>query len=164
MVTCRLQHSPSLARHGELVEHAAWYVVAGVSSTLLQGLLFLLLRGPMGSMPANVVATVMTTLANTEFHRRVTFANSASSPFRRHLQSALTLLFYATYGSVALLALRALVGTPSAATEAVALMAGSTVGGVSRFVLLRWWVFAKRRNVGSGETPDATCASPSSVP
>ncbi|MGH3625400.1 MAG: GtrA family protein [Sciscionella sp.] len=77
-MTCRLLHPPLLARHGEVVEHATWYVVAGVSSTLLQGLLFLLLRGPVGSLPANVAATVVTTLVNTEFHRRVTFANSSS--------------------------------------------------------------------------------------
>jgi putative flippase GtrA len=150
-VTCRLLHPPLLARHGEIVEHATWYVVAGVSTTLLQGLLFLLLRDPVGSLPANMAATVVTTLVNTEFHRRVTFANSSSSPFRRHLQSALTLLFYATYGSVVLLALRALVGTPSATMEAAALMAGSTVGGIGRFVLLRWWVFTGLAKVSSGD-------------
>jgi putative flippase GtrA len=121
-----------------------WYVVAGVVTTGLQELIFLATRPIFGSVAANVLAIAVTTLANTEFHRRVTFSGMHTSTLRLHLQSLGTFAFYAGYGSVVLVSLEAIVPSPSATLEAVVLAATSTLGGILRFVLLRWWVFTTR--------------------
>ncbi|MBB2934241.1 putative flippase GtrA [Amycolatopsis bartoniae] len=118
-----------------------WYVVAGVVTTGLQELVFLAARPLMPSVAANVLAIALTTVANTEFHRRVTFSTMHTSAVKLHIQSIGTFAFYAGYGSVVLLVLQAFVGSPSATLEAVILAITSTVGGILRFVVLRWWVF-----------------------
>lgn len=92
-------------------------------------------------MAANVVALTLTTVGNTEFHRRITFARRPVSALRLHVQSLGTFTFYASYGSIVLVSLPAINGSPSATQEAFALAATSAVGGILRFVLLRWWVF-----------------------
>lgn len=121
-----------------------WYLVAGVATTGLQELIFLAARPVIQSVAANIVAIALTTLANTEFHRRVTFARMRTSRVKLHLQSLGTFAFYAGYGSVVLVLLQTLVDSPSATLEAVVLAVASTVGGALRFVVLRWWVFTTR--------------------
>ncbi|WP_020666721.1 GtrA family protein [Amycolatopsis nigrescens] len=134
---------PAPARTHEVGHHVAWYVLAGAITTGLQSALFLLAQPAFGSFAANLASIAVTTVANTEFHRRVTFADTPSRPARRHLQSVLTFLFYAGYGSVVLASLHVLDPGYSATEEATVLAAASVLGGVARFVLLRWWVFAR---------------------
>jgi putative flippase GtrA len=131
-------------RHHELGTHAAWYAVAGVVTTGVQAALFLLLRDELGSQVANLVAIAVTTVGNTEFHRRVTFAGRPSNAGKRHLQDALTFAFYAGYGSAVLALLDAVVDRPTSWEETGTLLLASLVGGFARFAVLRWWVFAHR--------------------
>nr|WP_051792719.1 GtrA family protein [Amycolatopsis jejuensis] len=139
----RSTNRPGLRRH-EIGGHAAWYLVAGVVTTGLQAILFLALRPEFGAQWANLAALAITTVGNTEFHRRVTFSGRRSRAGKRHLQDLATFAFYAGYGSVVLSALDAVAGQPSAWQQTVALLAASFVGGVARFAVLRWWVFARR--------------------
>jgi len=131
-------------RHPFAPHPVAWYVVAGALTTGLQELLFLGARPLLGALIANVLAVALTTVANTEFQRRVTFAGVPASPVRLHLQSIGTFAFYATYGSVVLLSLHLFTPDPSAALQAITLAATSALGGAIRFALLRWWVFTPR--------------------
>ena len=131
-------------RHHELGGHAAWYLLAGGITTGLQAVLFLALRPEFGSQWANLTAIALTTVGNTEFHRRVTFAGRQSNAGKRHLQDLLTFAFYAGYGSIVLAVVDSLVSDPTAWEETGTLLAASFVGGIARFVLLRWWVFARR--------------------
>ncbi|HJQ47357.1 MAG TPA: GtrA family protein [Amycolatopsis sp.] len=121
-----------------------WYVIAGVVTTGLQELIFLATRLLIGSVVGNIVAIAITTVLNTEFQRRVTFAGMHTSPLRLHLQSAGTFAFYAGYGSLVLLSLQAITPSPSATVEAIVLAAASMIGGILRFAVLRWWVFTTR--------------------
>ncbi|WP_435154893.1 GtrA family protein [Amycolatopsis sacchari] len=132
---------PRTDRGLDVTHPVAWYVVAGVVTTGLQELVFLAARPLVDSFAANVLAIGLTTIANTEFHRRVTFAHMKASVAKLHLQSAGTFAFYASYGSLVLVLLHWLVSSPSATLEAVVLAATSAVGGILRFVVLRWWVF-----------------------
>lgn len=138
------EHRPPPAPRLPIAHPVVWYVVAGAVTTGLQELVFLGARPVLGSVAANIVAIALTTLANTEFQRRVTFAGMQASPLKLHLQSAGTFAFYAFYGSIVLVSLQAIVGTPSATLEGVVLAITSTIGGILRFVLLRWWVFTTR--------------------
>ncbi|MFF5991581.1 GtrA family protein [Prauserella flavalba] len=129
-------------RH-EFGRHALLYVAAGTVTTLLQALVYLAVRAPLGAQAANLVAIGLTTAANTEFHRLVTFAGSTTPPARRHLQTVLTFGYYAGAGSAALVLLHALNAAPSPELETVVLVATSLAGGICRFLLLRSWVFAR---------------------
>lgn len=140
----RVPHRRDIAADRELRGHAAWYVAAGVVTTGLQAALFSALEPHLGAQPANLVAIAVTTAGNTEFHRRVTFAGRRSQARRRHFQDLMTFAFYAAYGSAVLLALDATVGHPAKPLQTLTLVAASTVGGVVRFAVLRWWVFARR--------------------
>ncbi|MFI7120937.1 GtrA family protein [Amycolatopsis sp. NPDC049868] len=131
-------------RHHELGNHAAWYVVAGVVATGLQAVLFLILQPILGPQPANLVALAVTTIGNTEFHRRVTFATRKSNAGKRHFQDLVTFAFYAVYGSIVIASLDAVISEPTALEQTGALLAASVVGGIARFAVLRWWVFARR--------------------
>ena len=121
-----------------------WYLVAGAVTTGLQELIFLGAQPLIDSVAANIVAIAITTVLNTEFQRRVTFAGMHTSGLRLHLQSAGTFAFYASYGSLVLMSLQAITPSPSATWEAVVLAATSTLGGILRFAVLRWWVFTTR--------------------
>ncbi|MQA11405.1 MAG: GtrA family protein [Pseudonocardiaceae bacterium] len=140
----KLWHRPLPRAARGFGRDAGWYLVAGVTTTGMQMLVFLALRLPFGSVAANLVAIAVTTVANTEFHRRVTFADHAAPAGRRHLQTVLTFAFYAGYGSAVLMLLHALVVNPAPLVETIVLASASVAGGVGRFVLLRWWVFVRR--------------------
>ncbi|PRX47210.1 putative flippase GtrA [Prauserella shujinwangii] len=128
-------------RSAGLGRHAVWYVAAGAVTTLLQALLFLALREPLGSLVANLLAIAVTTVANTEFHRLVTFAGASTRPARESVQAMVAFAFYAGSGSLVLLMLHGLADSPSALLETVALGVTSAVGGIARFLVLRYWVF-----------------------
>ena len=132
-------------RHHELGHHAAWYVVAGVAATGLQAVLFLVLQPVLGPQLANLAALAVTTIGNTEFHRRVTFATRKSHPGKRHFQDLVTFAFYAAYGSIVLASLDAVISEPTALEQTGALLAASVVGGIARFAVLRWWVFPRQK-------------------
>lgn len=138
-------------RRREIGGHAAWYLAAGVVTTGLQAVLFLAFRPEIGAQWANLAALAITTVGNTEFHRRVTFANRSSRAGKRHLQDLVTFAFYAGYGSVVLAALDAVVPHPSAGQQTAVLLAASFVGGVVRFAVLRWWVFARARRADAAQ-------------
>ncbi|MBB4685399.1 GtrA family protein [Amycolatopsis jiangsuensis] len=140
----------SAGRHHELGGHAAWYLLAGGITTGLQAVLFLVLQPQLGAQWANLVAIALTTVGNTEFHRRVTFAGRSSRAGKRHLQDLATFAFYAGYGSLVLAGLDELVTHPTAWEQTSALLAASFVGGVVRFAVLRWWVFARRHAEQAG--------------
>ncbi|MBK1786484.1 GtrA family protein [Prauserella cavernicola] len=135
-------------RHG-WVRYALLYLAAGATTTGLQALVYLAARAPFDPQAANLVAIGLTTLLNTEFHRRITFANSESPPARRHLQTVLTFAYYAAAGSVALGALDALSGSPTRLEETTVLVATSLAGGICRFLVLRSWVFVSRVKMDS---------------
>lgn len=131
-------------RHRELGRHALLYLVAGGATTLLQALLYLTARAPLGAYAANLVAIGITTVANTEFHRLVTFAGAEAAAARRHLQTVATFAFYACAGSTVLLVLHSTVEHPSPTLETALLVATTVAGGVARFLVLRTWVFRRR--------------------
>jgi putative flippase GtrA len=136
---------------GQLVRFA----VIGVLSTLAYVVLFLLLRGPVGAQAANLVALLLTAVANTAANRRHTFGirgrgGAARAQFQGLVVFALGLAL--TSGSLALL--RALDGDASRAGELLLLVVANALATLLRFVLFRGWVFRHRRTL----TPDLETA------
>jgi putative flippase GtrA len=116
----------------------------GVASTLAYLALYLLLRPGIGSQGANLVALLLTAVANTATNRRFTFG--VRGPHRRGLHQAQGLLVFAlglglTSGSLALLHVS---GRTGRGVEVAVLVAANLAATLLRFLLLRLWVFRAR--------------------
>ncbi|WP_431931392.1 glycosyltransferase [Micromonospora sp. RP3T] len=118
---------------GQLVRFAA----VGAASTLAYLVLFLLARGPLGAQPANLLALLLTAVANTAANRRLTFGvTGRRHAGRHHLQGllAFALGLALTSGSLAILHA---VTVPPRAVELAVLVAANLAATALRFLLLR---------------------------
>ncbi|MGN6742506.1 MAG: glycosyltransferase [Amnibacterium sp.] len=123
----------------------------GVLSTLAFALLFLLLRPLFGEQAANLLALLLTAVANTGVNRWFTFGVTGRVGAVRHQAQGLVVFGLAwciTAGS--LVALHAVVPHASAAEEILVLTGANLLATVLRFVLLRAWVFRTRRAAPGG--------------
>ncbi|CAN5128134.1 bifunctional glycosyltransferase family 2/GtrA family protein [soil metagenome] len=147
---------PDDAGHGAgdarttLLRQLVRFAVVGVASTVAYGILYLLLRGPLGAQAANVTALLLTAVANTAANRRVTFGISGRSRAATHQGQGLVVFGLAwalTSGSLALLG--AVAPTAGHLTELAVLAVANLAATVLRFVLLRQWVFRPLRATDS---------------
>jgi putative flippase GtrA len=132
-----------------LAGQAIRFAAIGVASTLAYLLLFVLLRGVMGAQPANLIALLVTAVANTAVNRRVTFDVRGSRDAGKHQFQGLIVFAIGlglTSGALTLLTL--LAGTPGRWLELSVLVAANLLATVVRFVLLRAWVFRAQRPAG----------------
>lgn len=127
-----------------VLAQAVRFVLVGVASTALNAMLFFALRTWWDPVPASAVSLVLSTAFSTEAHRRFTFTTPDARRWRVHAQSAGTVLFYAWYSVAVLAVLHALVAEPTPLHETLSIAGASVFGGVTRFLLLRSWVFAPR--------------------
>jgi putative flippase GtrA len=127
-------------RHPLLVQLARYAVIGGLG-TLVNAVIFLLLRTWWDTIPANLVALVLSTVVSTEANRRFTFEGARIHWLRSHVQSGGTVLFYAFYSSAVLMLLAATIDSPTAWEQTVAVAVASVLGGLGRFLVLRYWVF-----------------------
>jgi putative flippase GtrA len=139
--------SAVVAPAGPLLRHplflqVARYVMVGGLGTGVNAATFLLLRtAGLDAVPASLVALLVSTAVSTEANRRFTFGGTAVHPWRARVQVGGTVLFYAFYSSAVLLLLGLVVDAPTPVEQTVALAAASVLGGVGRFLVLRYWVF-----------------------
>ncbi|MEU4443484.1 bifunctional glycosyltransferase family 2/GtrA family protein [Actinosynnema sp. NPDC050801] len=121
------------------------FAAVGVISTLAYLLLFVSLRAGLGAQGANLVALLVTAIANTAANRRFTFGVRGRRGAGRHQFEGLLVFglgLALTSGSLALLHLFAAPGGPA---ELVAVVGANLLATVLRFLLLRNWVFRSRR-------------------
>ncbi len=119
----------------------------GVLSTIAYLVLFLLLRAPLGAQAANLAALLLTAVANTAANRRFTFGVVGADGVARHQAQGLVVFglgLALTSGSLALLAHA--YADPPRLIEVTVLVAANLAATVLRFVLLRHWVFASRKD------------------
>ncbi|AGL14337.1 bifunctional glycosyltransferase family 2/GtrA family protein [Actinoplanes sp. N902-109] len=122
---------------GQILRFAA----VGVASTLAYLILYALLRTGLGAQAANLIALLVTAIANTAVNRRVTFRVRGSDSAWRHQAQGLVVFGIGlglTSGSLALLHL--LTAPPTYLELAVLVVANLVATGV-RFLLMRSWVF-----------------------
>jgi putative flippase GtrA len=128
-----------------LAGQAIRFAVIGVASTLAYLLLFLVLRGVMGAQPANLIALLVTAVANTAVNRRVTFDVRGSRDAGKHQCQGLIVFGIGLALTSGALSLLAMTGTPSRLLELGVLILANLLATVVRFVLLRAWVFRTQR-------------------
>jgi putative flippase GtrA len=124
-----------------LAGQAVRFAAIGVASTLAYLLLFVLFRGAIGAQPANLLALLLTAVANTAANRRVTFGRTGRTPLRVHGQGLAVFALGVGITSGALAVLSAAVAAPGLALQLAVLIAASTVATALRFVLFRRWIF-----------------------
>jgi putative flippase GtrA len=128
--------------HHPLLVQVAHYVVVGGLATAANAVVFLLLRTGLDTVPANIVALLVSTAVSTEANHRFTFGGAVHR-WRARVQVGGTVLFYAFYSSAVLLFLEALLADPSPVQESLAVAAASVLAGIVRFLVLRYWVFGR---------------------
>ncbi len=122
---------------GQLLRFAA----VGVASTLAYLALYALLRAPAGPQWANLLALLITAVANTAANRRLTFrVHGNDGAVRHHLQGLLVFAIGLGLTSGSLALLHALV-TPPTYVELGVLVAANLAATGIRFLLMRIWVF-----------------------
>jgi putative flippase GtrA len=129
-----------------LTRQVVRFAAVGVASTLLYLLLFVSLRNGMGAQPANLLALLISAIANTAANRRLTFDVRGRAGAGRHQFQGLLVFAVGlglTSGSLGLLQL--LTGNPPRALELIVLVLANLLATVARFVLLRGWVFRAQR-------------------
>ncbi|WFE35383.1 glycosyltransferase [Micromonospora sp. WMMD975] len=118
---------------GQLTRFAA----VGVASMLAYLLLFVAARGPLGAQPANLLALLLTAVANTAANRRLTFGvTGRRHAGRHHLQGMLAFALGLALTSGALAVLHATT-TASRAAELAVLVTANLTATALRFLLLR---------------------------
>ncbi len=130
-----------------LLRQAIRFAAVGVASTLAYLALFLLWRAPFGAQVANLLALLVTAVANTAVNRRFTFGVSGEGAVRHQLQGLLVFALGLGLTSGSLWLLTLLTGAPPRALEVAALVVANLAATVLRFVLLREWVFARKESV-----------------
>jgi putative flippase GtrA len=123
------------------------FAAIGIASTLAYGLLFLLFRSGLGAQPANLLALLLTAIANTAANRRLTFGVAGRSDATRHqLQGLFVFVLGLGLTSGALATLHALSTTPTRAAELSVLVVANLAATVLRFLLMRVWIFRRHRH------------------
>ncbi|WP_425565896.1 glycosyltransferase [Pseudonocardia ailaonensis] len=121
------------------------FAAIGIASTLANLLLFLLFRTVMGPIAANIVALLLTTIANTAANRRLTFGVRGRDGAAKHQFQGLIVFGLGlglTTGALALLGVLVPGAHPS--LEVVTIVVANLVATVLRFLLFRAWVFRGR--------------------
>jgi putative flippase GtrA len=137
---------------GQLLRFGA----VGVASTLAYLLLYALLRTGIGPQSANLVALLVTAVANTAANRRLTFGVRGTDRAWRHQAQGLVVFAIGlgvTSGSLALL--DALSHNPPRAVELGVLVVANLVATGVRFLMMRIWVFRAYRSVMKPASADA---------
>ena len=125
----------------------ARFMAIGVLSTLAYALLFLIFAGPLGSVSANLVALVITAVANTAANRRLTFGVRGREELIRHHLGGL-LMFAISLGLTdgALALLHAFDAHPARLLELSCLLVASFCATATRYAGMTLWLFKPDRS------------------
>ena len=137
----RLGRVSAEAGTGRLGLQVAMFLVVGVLSTIAYAALYLGLRQVTGAMEANLLALLLTAIANTAANRRFSFGvRGRDGRLRHQLQGLAVFAFGLGFTSAVLWVMPATHPT----LEVVALTAANLVVTALRFVAMKLWIFVRR--------------------
>jgi putative flippase GtrA len=145
-IAAQLAPSQLSAAPNSLFRQAVRFGAIGVASTLAYLVLFTLMHGVIGAQAANLVALLVTAVANTAANRRFTFGvTGGTKAARHHVEGLIVFTIALAITSGALAGLHAFVDQPHRLLELSVLVLANLAATALRFVLLRGWVFHPRR-------------------
>jgi putative flippase GtrA len=145
-IAAQLAASQLSAAPNSLIRQTVRFGAVGVASTLAYLVLFMVMHGVIGAQAANLVALLVTAVANTAANRRFTFGvTGATKVARHHVEGLIVFAVALAITSGALAGLHAFVEQPHRLLELIVLVLANLVATALRFVLLRGWVFHPRR-------------------
>ncbi|MEV1025784.1 GtrA family protein [Streptomyces sp. NPDC050264] len=122
------------------------FVVLGGGVGVLSSLAVPLLAMTVPWAVSNAIVTVVSTLLCTELHARFTFARGRGAGWREHGQSAGSAAAAYLATCVAMYVLRLVQPSPGVLSEQIVYLGASGLAGAGRFLILRLYVFASRRD------------------
>ncbi|MFJ8827919.1 GtrA family protein [Streptomyces sp. NPDC102467] len=122
------------------------FVVLGGGVGVLSSLAVPLLATTTPWAVSNAIITVVSTLLCTELHARFTFAKGRGADRREHWQSAGAAAAAYLTTCVAAYVLHLVQSSPGMLTEQIVYLGASGLAGAGRFLILRLYVFASRRD------------------
>ncbi|MEQ6900796.1 bifunctional glycosyltransferase family 2/GtrA family protein [Nocardioides sp. YIM 152588] len=140
----RVGRASADAGGGRLGMQVVMFGLVGVASTVAYAVLYLVLRGPFSPFTANLLALLLTAIANTAANRRVTFGIRGRRGAVGHQVRGLIVFGVGLAVTSGALWLLHASGTPGAAVEVAVLTAANLAVTVMRFVAMRVWVFTHR--------------------
>ncbi|WP_354699156.1 GtrB-like O-antigen conversion [Paraconexibacter sp. AEG42_29] len=143
----------------------ATFAAIGTACTVAYAVLFLLLRGLLPPAAASAVALAVTAVANTAANRRLTFGvRGRAGALRHHALGAVVYLLTVALTSGALAVLTAVDPRPSRLIEVAVAIGASACATVTRFVAMRWWIFAPAAEPQSQPQPQPRAAHAGAPP
>jgi len=129
----------------------AGFLAVGVVCTVASVAIFAVLRPLTGVQWANLISLVLTSILNTELNRRHSFGIHGRRYWLRDHRRGLWVMLLAlglTSGSLRLL--HTLLPEASVLDELLTITAANVLAAVTRFLLLRYWIFRRIRHAAPG--------------
>ena len=139
-----------LRRHPELAAQLRGFAIVAVICTVISMVIFAFLRPVAGTQWANAISLILCSLLNTELNRRISFGISGRHLWWRDQRRGLWVMVLAlamTSGS--LWVLHQVVPGASITLELIVIVLGNVASAVTRFLLLRFWIFRRARHGNS---------------
>lgn len=145
-------------RHRQLFAQLRGFGLVAIICTVVSMLIFAELRVPLGTQWANAISLVLCSVLNTELNRRISFGIRGTHLWWRDQRRGLWIMFLAlaiTSGS--LWGLAEIAPHAPIALELAVIVAGNVASAVSRFLIMRYWIF-RRVRTANRTTKDRVCA------
>ncbi|MFB9163178.1 GtrA family protein [Arthrobacter psychrochitiniphilus] len=135
------QHHPALS------QQLRGFAVVALICTVISMTIFAILRPTMGNQWANVISLVLCSFLNTELNRRMSFGVSGRHLWWRDQRRGIWVMLLAlTMTSGSLWALHEIAPQASLVVVLAVIVLGNVASAVSRFLLLRYWIFRRVRH------------------
>lgn len=145
-----------LRKKPALLAQLRGFTRVAVICTVISMTIFTALRPTMGTQWANTISLVLCSVLNTDLNRRMSFGLRTRHLWWRDQRRGLGVMFLAlvmTAGS--LWVLHRVSPGASIAVELAVIVLGNVASAVTRFVLLRYWVFRRVRHGAAISGDDA---------
>ncbi len=134
-------------RNPALSQQLRGFAMVAIICTVISMTIFASLRPALGTQWANVISLILCSVLNTELNRRMSFGVSGRHLWWRDQRRGLWVMMLAlamTSGS--LWVLHQIYPEASIVVELAVIVLGNMASAVTRFLLLRYWIFRRVRN------------------
>ncbi|WP_394940778.1 GtrA family protein [Psychromicrobium sp. YIM B11713] len=133
-------------RAAGLWQQIGGFLVVGAICTAASLGIFAGLRPVTGTQWANLIALVLTSILNTELNRRLSWSiQDRQHWFQDHRRGLWVMLLALALTSSSLWLLHAFNPNPTVMEDVLTITAANVLAAVSRFLLLRYWIFRRVR-------------------